>query len=161
MSTRAFGYTVSELGLILAFLFMAQMLRDRPTISSTDELISVKRADYDKIVSDRDSLKAEADSLRRHLRSPQLPSCIAKKKATGPICSVVIAGADTFILENELLSLKALREKYAAELTEAKACECVHTIVARYRSDLSTEAYDRALARLEETFYVKRMGVVP
>lgn len=160
MSTRAFGYTVSELGLILAFLFMAQMLRDTPAPSSDEDVVPVPRVELVALRHDLDSLQAEADSLRKHLRSPQLPSCIAKKLAEGPVGSVIIANADAFILEGETLSARELRGRYAAEIAEAKECECVHTIVARYGADVSAAAYDRALARLEETFYVKRMGPV-
>jgi hypothetical protein len=159
MSTRAFGYTVSELGLILAFLFMAQMLRDRPSPPPPNvEVVTIPKKELEALRHQRDSLRVEADSLRKNLRSPQLPSCISRKIAVGPIGNLTIAGADAFILEGEVFSARRLQDRYSPQLAEAKKCGCVHTIVVRFRADVSTEAYDRALARLEETFYVKRMG---
>jgi len=158
VSGRAFGYTVSELGLILAFLFMVQMLRDRPAQATREDVVPI--ATFKSLERENDSLMAQVDSIRKHLRSPQLPSCVASKLVSGPLCSVTILGVDKFDVGDTSLTLTELQERYASELREAEKCECVHTIVARYAPELSTGAYDRALARLEGVFYVKRMGAV-
>jgi len=137
------------------------MLRDRRVVPRTTvATVTIPRKSLEALQARTKMLQTTLDSLRRHLKSAQLPTCVSMKRATGPILDIVITGEDAFVIGKETLDIEQLRRKVAGELADARACGCVHTVTVRYREYLTSYAYSMALERLEESFYVKRLGPV-
>ena len=56
------------------------------------------------------------------------------------------------------VDLERLQATFSSELQQAGVEECVHSIAVYFDRALSTEEYEGGLNRLQQLFYIQRLG---
>jgi hypothetical protein len=158
------GLTLAEIALALLFCFVAvfapSYARATQTIKEMkarpDAVALQKRVD--ELQLENDKLKAALEGFIRNARSKQTPSCIELGKASGPLFTVTIRGANQYEVDGTSLTLETLRGRFSGELSDATRSKCVHSIRVNFGTDVSAPDYDLALRRIEQSFYTTKLG---
>jgi hypothetical protein len=161
------GLTLAEIALALLFCVVAvfapsyarleKQLRDRPDPNQLKAL-------QNKILelqTDNDRLKRDLQAVKQGARSKQTPSCIEIGKAAGPLFTTTIRGEDRYDLDGASLTFQQIRVRFEEILSAAKSDECVQSIRVYYGPEVSVQEYDSALRRIEQLFYVTKLGQLP
>jgi hypothetical protein len=149
---RAFGFTVGELGFLVAFLFAAGLI-PRKTSTPAANLVPKARADSLQL-----QLSSARDSLRK-LRSNQKPSCIEKRLTSQPLADITIAGPNDYIIDGTTLTFADIRRRFSAQLAAADSCGCTHSVRTFLDPAVGASAYNAGLRQLQGLFYCKIGGV--
>lgn len=160
-SDTVIGLTLAELAFCM--LFVVLLLSYLTGADRTDDEV-VSLNEHESVLAALAEAEDEIAQLEEELedrRSSWRPSCHEELPLRQRLLStVVIQGNDLFHLlpQQMAVDLQGLQERFSSELRLARAKECVHSIAVYFDPDLSTTEYERGLNRLQQLFYIQRLG---
>lgn len=160
-SDSVIGLTLAELAFFMLLVVLLLAYLGGPK-SPTEEV--VRKVKYDSVLEKLSRAEQEIETLKEELkdkRSPWRPSCSQEHPLSERLLfTVVIQGKDSFQLlpQRIPINLERLTATFSSELQQADHEECVHSIATYFDQALSTEEYEGGLNRLQELFYIQRLG---
>ena len=164
-SDSVIGLTLAE----LAFCMLFVVLLFAFAYGKEDEGSVVPLSEHESLLQDLDGARMELTAaknrisiLEEEMKAPGLPRCVDTLDLERPfLFTAVLQGEDLFYFPSLQISvdLVELREMFSSDLRRAEAEECTHSISVYFDSEIPSIAeYERGLSRLEQDFYIRRLG---
>lgn len=176
-SESVLGLTLAELAFFLLsvtilLVFVGQQVEERPPGPTTEE--------HEELKSELASEKAKSVEAEREIeqlkadlenkRSGQVPTCKEIGLIDGSLFAAVVFGGDSYRLSSVVdsavvdlqqvgVDFQRVQEVYSAQLDEAEARGCNHTINVYVDSNVPTQEYLRGMQRLRQLGYATPAGV--
>jgi len=154
------GYTLAEIALLLLFAIIAIFLPKYSTLSAHLRAQTASRLLLEKEVAalkEQLALVKPPGASPAGLRSRQMPSCIERKLASGPIFSAVALSNGKYRVGGEELTASEIRSRFAEQIADADKHECRQRIQLGYSTGMSAEQFVQAQVQMENWFYVSKI----
>lgn len=165
MRIDVFGLTLAETAFVLLFALFAALLAgtmaEKQTLrqaSGQAEKIAALQRDLNAERQSKAELSRQMAILLPKLRSSAFPSCAETGKAQGWLFTATVRGVDAYEVDGVLLTLADLLKSYSSQLKDADKAECRQRIRLYVGNDVSGGAYEYAMRRVGQYFYVGYMG---
>lgn len=136
------GFTLGELGLLVAFALLFMMRLSWQETPDTTAIDSLERR--------VDSLESILDSVQ----SAQVPSCDEKGIISGFLFTVTVVGANQYRVKGEYFSsVQELLLHFEEAMERAEEAGCIHQIGVRPAPNIALEPYRAGVKRLAQHFY--------
>jgi hypothetical protein len=165
------GFTEAELGFVLAAAFAAVAVAagydDAEASVNAGEERAVVEASRDSARAALDTARAERERLEaafarfrdsvaasQEKRSTKIPQCWERGEPRGYIAEVSIRGRDAFEIGGRVLTLQAIRTRFAAQIRRSTALQCKYVVRAYPTSSVGALDQLHAVWSLREYFEV-------
>ena len=157
MKEDIISITLAELSMVLLFLIIIISFSDSISSQNNQNKKSYNKKDILVLQAKLERKELELIQIKKKLKSKQLPSCTAKGFAKGFLDTVTILSLDQYEISDHQYSYSELKQFYQKKVLSAREIGCVHSIKVRYEKSIALEHYLKALKRLEQWFYIKRI----
>lgn len=164
-SDSIIGLTLAELAFCMLFvvLLVAYVYGKEdqgPVLPLQEHELVVE--ELDKVTRELSEAKNRIATLEEEMAAPGLPRCVDVLDLDRHfLFTAVIQGEDSFYFPSRQVSvdLLGLRDLYALSLRRAAAVGCTHSVSVYFDAEIASIAeYERGLSRLEQDFYIRRLG---
>jgi len=166
------GLTLAEVALTLLYAIVGlwlpartggdetQALRERG-VALQGEIRKLERTvgDQEEKLAEKQRTIDQFSAPRPGCRSRAAPSCAETGFSPRLLFTTVIRGSDSYEVAGRIVSVREILTAFEPEIAAAKQAECVHRIGVAVSRDLGGVDYDAALRRMEQYFYLRKLGV--